>query len=69
MSVSWDDVPYGIKIMDDVENGSVVITYYGFDASGGPTDQYFEQPHEVAVQYMVIKCANVCLSSVYDRMK
>ena len=55
--------------MDDVENGSVVITYYGFDASGGPTDQYFEQPHEVAVQYMVIKCANVCLSSVYDRMK
>lgn len=41
--------------------------YYGFDDVGNPTDQYFRQPHEIAVQYVAIKCANRCLSDIYGK--
>lgn len=41
--------------------------YYGFDDADNPTDQYFRQPHEIAVQYMAIKCANRCLSDIYGK--
>lgn len=30
--------------------------YYGFDEEGNPTEAYYRQPHEIAAQYMGIKC-------------
>ena len=46
--------------------------YYGVDDNGVPHDMYFSHPHEIAAQYMGIKCGYAYLSKRYpddaDRM-
>lgn len=38
--------------------------YYGIDDAGIPHDLYFSHPHEIAAQYMGIKCGYECLHSI-----
>lgn len=41
--------------------------FYGITSwEDGPMPQYFEQPHEIAAQYMALKMAQKLLSAVYD---
>lgn len=39
--------------------------YYGIDDNGIPREMYFSHPHEIAAQYMGIKCGYEYLSCVY----
>lgn len=43
--------------------------YYGMDEYGEPTRQYFDQPHEIAAQYMALKMTHKYLSAVYGEEK
>ncbi len=44
--------------------------YYGVDSMyKNPSPQYFEQPHEIAAQYMGLKMTQKFLSAVYDGNK
>lgn len=40
--------------------------YYGLDEHGNPTQAYFRQPHEIAAQYMGIKCTYEFLCGLWD---
>lgn len=40
--------------------------YYGFLPDGSPTDVYYMQPHEIAAQYMGIKCAYFFLYGFWE---
>lgn len=41
--------------------------YYGVDSYYmTPTQQYFEQPHEIAAQYMALKMTQKLLTAIYD---
>lgn len=42
--------------------------FYGVDQSYTiPMSHYFEQPHEIAAQYMALKMSQKFLTSVYDK--
>lgn len=43
--------------------------YYGFDEHDNPTQAYFRQPHEIAAQYMGIKCTHEFLCGLWDDEK
>lgn len=43
--------------------------YYGIDDNGIPHGMYFAHPHEIAAQYMGIKCAAQCLECVVGHEK
>lgn len=40
--------------------------YYGLDEHGNPTQAYFRQSHEIAAQYMGIKCTYEFLCGLWD---
>lgn len=41
--------------------------YYGLDESGEPTRRYFDQPHEIAAQFVGLKMSEKYLASVYGQ--